>query len=69
MGSRRKNAAQKNGSVAPEMIETARLISKLKGEDFDELLACFVTDYVHKNLRVLNEKVKSEFVKEGVTNE
>lgn len=57
MGSRNKSI-KKRGCVSPEIMEAAKAISELKGENLDDIEAQFFTDYVRENLHVLTEKAK-----------
>jgi hypothetical protein len=68
MESKNKNSTKK-GCVSPDVLESARLISKLKGEDFDALEANFITNYVLDNQRLLTEQARlSMQEKKGITN-
>ena len=49
----KKKSSTKRGCVSSDTWETANVISKLKGENLDDLVANFITDYVSKNLHVL----------------
>jgi hypothetical protein len=57
MANNQKNGTRKS-CVQPEILEAAKAISELKGENLDALEAAFYTNYVHENLHVLTEKAR-----------
>ncbi len=59
---------EKNSYVSKEVMDAAKAISVLKGENLDELAAHFYHDYVYNNLHYLTEKAKEKPPEKGAEN-
>jgi hypothetical protein len=59
---------EKKSFISKEIMDAAKAIATLKGENLDELAAQFYHDYVYENLHYLTEKVKEKLPEKKVEN-